>query len=146
MVEAAKERFAPLRKRFRAYPRYKDSGAEWLGTIPGHWEPSRLKYLARINMGQSPPSDIVNTSGEGLPFLQGNADFGAKQPTAHTFCPYPPKVAGPGDILISVRAPVGALNYADREYGIGRGLCAIRPFGPVLERRYCSYSLQIARS
>lgn len=131
---------------FRPHPQYKDSGVEWLGKIPAHWEARRLKYLSRIIMGQSPPSDIVNTFGEGLPFLQGNADFGSEHPTARTYCPYPPKVAAPEDILISVRAPVGAINSADREYGIGRGLCAIRPFVRQLGRRYCSYFLQVARS
>jgi len=134
------------RRRFRAYPQYKDSGVDWLGKIPAHWEARRLKYLSRIIMGQAPPSEIVNTFGEGLPFLQGNADFGTEHPTARTFCPYPPKVAAPQDILISVRAPVGAINSADREYGIGRGLCAIRPFIRQLERRYCNNLLQTAHS
>jgi len=122
----------------------KDSGVEWLGKIPAHWEVKRLKYVSRIIMGQSPPSDIVNILGDGLPFLQGNADFGAEHPTARTFCPFPNKVAAPKDILVSVRAPVGAINIADREYGIGRGLCAIRPYFLQLEPRYCSNFLQIA--
>jgi type I restriction enzyme S subunit len=132
-------------RRFRPYPKYKDSGVEWLGEIPAHWEAKRLKLASFINMGQSPSSDIVNTSGEGLPFLQGNADFGAEHPTAQTFCPAPPKIAEFGDVLLSVRAPVGALNLADQKYGIGRGLCAIRPNIQILERTFCHYSLQIAR-
>jgi type I restriction enzyme S subunit len=133
------------RQRFQPYPKYKDSGVEWLGEIPAHWEIKSLKLISSINMGQSPPSDIVNTSGEGLPFLQGNADFGAVHPTAQTFCPSPPKIAELEDILLSVRAPVGALNIADRKYGIGRGLCAVHPAIHVLEREYCHYVLQIAR-
>ena len=96
-------------------------------------------------MGQSPSSDIVNTSGEGLPFLQGNADFGTEHPMAQTFCPAPPKIAEFGDVLLSVRAPVGALNLADHKYGIGRGLCAIRPNIQILDRAFCHYVLQIAR-
>lgn len=123
----------------------KDSDVEWLGEIPAHWEVKRLKLASSINMGQSPSSDIVNTSGEGLPFLQGNADFGKEHPTAHTFCPAPPKIAEFGDVLLSVRAPVGALNLADQKYGIGRGLCAIRPNIQILERTFCHYVLQIAR-
>ena len=146
MSKAGLIELAARPRRFKPYPAYKDTGVEWLRKIPAHWEVKRLKYLSRIIMGQSPPSDIVNTFGEGLPFLQGNADFGTEHPTARTFCPYPPKVAVPGDILISVRAPVGAINRADRAYGIGRGLCAIRPIIRQLERRYCSYLLQIARS
>jgi type I restriction enzyme S subunit len=132
-------------RRFRPYPKYKASGVEWLGEIPAHWEAERLKLVSFINMGQSPSSEIVNTSGEGLPFLQGNADFGTEHPTAQTFCPAPPKIAEFGDVLLSVRAPVGALNLADQKYGIGRGLCAIRPNIQILERTFCHYVLQIAR-
>lgn len=86
-----------------------------------------LKHVARIIAGQSPPSDLVSDlNGEQLPFLQGNAEFGAAHPIPRRQCDAAPKRAEPGDILLSVRAPVGALNRADREYGIGRGLCAIR--------------------
>ena len=131
--------------KWRPYPKYKDSGVEWLGEIPAHWEAKRLKLSSFINMGQSPSSDIVNTSGEGLPFLQGNADFGTKHPTAQTFCLAPPKIAEFGDVLLSVRAPVGALNLADQKYGVGRGLCAIRPNIQILELAFCYYVLQIAR-
>ena len=88
----------------------------------------RLKYLARIEMGQSPPSTQYSSSSEdGLPFLQGTADFGAARPTPRVYCGSPTKLASAGDILFSVRAPVGDLNLAAQEFGIGRGLCAIRP-------------------
>jgi type I restriction enzyme S subunit len=133
------------RRKYISYSTYKDSGFEWIGKIPGHWETWRLKFVSFINLGQSPSSDIVNTSGEGLPFLQGNADFGTEHPAAQTFCRTPPKIAESGDILLSVRAPVGALNLADQKYGIGRGLCAIRPNIQILERMFCHYVLQIAR-
>ena len=79
-------------------------------------------------MGQSPPSSTYSRSPEdGLPFLQGCADFGEATPDPRVYSPDPTKVALPGDILLSVRAPVGELNVADRTFGIGRGLCAIRP-------------------
>ena len=91
----------------------------------------RLKYCAHIEMGQSPPStEYSSTSEDGLPFLQGTADFGAASPTPRVYCGSPTKLARAGDILFSVRAPVGALNLADQEFGIGRGLCAIRPQQP----------------
>lgn len=88
-------------------------------------------------MGQSPPSDIVNRFDEegGFPFLQGNAEFGDELPSPLHACQGPAKVARKGDLLVSVRAPVGALNIADQDYGIGRGLCAIRWNG-FLEPRY----------
>jgi type I restriction enzyme, S subunit len=88
----------------------------------------RLKYRAHIEMGQSPPSAEYSLSiDEGLPFLQGTADFGPLSPMPRVYCASPTKVAASGDILFSVRAPVGELNVADQEVGIGRGLCAIRP-------------------
>ena len=87
----------------------------------------RLKYCAGIEMGQSPPSVRYSSLPEvGLPFLQGTADFGAESPSPRVYCELPAKVARAGDILLSVRAPVGVLNRADQDVGIGRGLCAIR--------------------
>jgi type I restriction enzyme, S subunit len=88
----------------------------------------RLKYLAHTEMGQSPPSTQYSDSRDnGLPFLQGTADFGSISPFPQVYCEAPTKIAQFGDILLSVRAPVGDLNKADQDYGIGRGLCAIRP-------------------
>lgn len=111
--------------RYQPYPDYKDSGVEWLGDVPNNWLLSRLKFESLINMGQSPNSDDCNQDGLGLPFLQGNAEFGDKYPSPKQFCEIPRKIADEGDLLFSVRAPVGALNIADQKYGIGRGLCAI---------------------
>ncbi|MBZ5500249.1 MAG: restriction endonuclease subunit S [Acidobacteriia bacterium] len=88
----------------------------------------RLKYLAHLEMGQSPPSTMYTLSPEdGLPFLQGTADFGVQFPEPKVYCDSPTKIAITGDILFSVRAPVGELNIARQNTGIGRGLCAIRP-------------------
>ena len=84
-----------------------------------------LKNIAKITMGQSPESSSYNEDGEGLPFYQGNADFGELYPNERVWCNDPKKVAEPNDILISVRAPIGALNYAKNKCCIGRGLAAI---------------------
>ena len=90
----------------------------------------RLKHCAAIEMGQSPPSARYSSLPEdGLPFLQGTADFGPESPSPRVYCELPTKVARAGDILLSVRAPVGALNLANQDVGIGRGLCAIRSAG-----------------
>ncbi|WP_194866727.1 restriction endonuclease subunit S [Pseudoalteromonas sp. PPB1] len=112
-------------KKYQAYPKYENSGVDWLGSIPVGWKPTRLKHVVHINMGQSPNSDDCNIEGCGLPFLQGNAEFTSKSPQAKQFCPIPKKVAKKGELLFSVRAPVGALNIADIDYGIGRGLCSL---------------------
>ena len=112
--------------KYDKYDKYKDSGVEWLGEIPSHWNQTYLKYVVLINMGQSPSSEDCNIDGIGIPFLQGNAEFGTYSPTAKNYCPIPKKIADKGDLLFSVRAPVGALNYADMQYGIGRGLCSLK--------------------
>jgi len=86
-----------------------------------------LTDVADLIMGQSPPSSTYNEGGDGLAFFQGKADFGFRHPTPRLFCNVPLKIAKPHDILMSVRAPVGPTNIADRECCIGRGLAAIRP-------------------
>ena len=86
-----------------------------------------IKDICAINMGQSPDSNSYNENGEGVPFFQGNADFGERYPVTRKWCSAPTKIAKSGDILISVRAPIGALNYAKEECCIGRGLAALAP-------------------
>ena len=87
----------------------------------------KLKDVCTINMGQSPDSDSYNENGHGVPFFQGNADFGERYPITRKWCSAPTKMAVPEDILISVRAPIGAMNYAKEECCIGRGLAALTP-------------------
>ena len=89
------------------------------------WEYKKLGDVCDVVMGQSPASDTYNDS-NGLPFFQGNADFGKEHPNVRVYCNAPIKIAYPNDILISVRAPIGAINIADCECCIGRGLAAIR--------------------
>ena len=86
---------------------------------------ARLDQICKLNMGQSPDSSSYNENKMGMPFFQGNADFGTLHPTIRIWCSAPTKVANPGDILISVRAPIGALNIANVECCIGRGLAAL---------------------
>ena len=94
-----------------------------------NWTTAHLGSVATINMGQSPPSSTVNDDGLGMPFIQGNAEFGPRSPRPVKYCSKPQKQAQPGDILLSVRAPVGALNLTDRPLCIGRGLSAITATG-----------------
>ena len=124
------------------YPEYKPSGIPWLGDIPAHWKAIPLKYVATTIMGQSPPSADCSDEPIGLPFLQGCAEFGLHHPTPVQYCRKPPKTTPPGAILLSVRAPVGRLNMADQEYGIGRGLCAIIPKNEILNTALTRYQLE----
>ncbi|WP_240333414.1 restriction endonuclease subunit S [Salinibacter ruber] len=98
-----------------------------LGSVPEEWNISSLPNVVEIEMGSSPPSSTYNEQEEGLPFYQGNADFGHMTPKVSTWCSDPVKTAGEDDVLISIRAPVGDLNIADEHCCIGRGLAALRP-------------------
>lgn len=85
----------------------------------------KLKDFATINMGQSPKGETYNTDGNGMPFLQGRKTFGRIYPTIDTWTTNPIKIANKDEILMSVRAPVGDMNFANKEICIGRGLCSI---------------------
>ena len=95
--------------------------------LPDGWEWLKLPEVADLIMGQSPPGSTYNKDGNGLPFYQGKADFGYPFPIPRVYCTKPKKVAQPGDILMSVRAPVGPTNLVNNECAIGRGLSIIRP-------------------
>ncbi len=97
-----------------------------LGRIPERWEVKRLADVCDIVMGQSPKSEFYNDRGEGLPFHQGVTDFGERFPVDRVYCTAENRIAEEGDILFSVRAPVGRLNISTKRIVIGRGLCAIR--------------------
>lgn len=94
--------------------------------LPQGWTPSTVGSEFQLTMGQSPPGDTYNESGEGLPFFQGRTDFGFRFPERRKFCSSPSRVAKAGDTLISVRAPVGDLNVAWEGCCIGRGVAAAR--------------------
>lgn len=90
------------------------------------WKECRLGEIAIVNMGQSPKSDTYNYEKNGVHFFQGNRTFGRLLPTIDTYCSSPTKIAEKNDILFSVRAPVGDINYSPEKVCIGRGLCSIR--------------------
>ena len=96
-------------------------------------------------MGQSPPSSTYRSTPEGVPFFQGKADFGALHPTPQVWCVEPLKMAEPGDVLMSVRAPVGPTNVAAAACCIGRGLAALRP-GSRMIRPFLLHTLRAAEA
>lgn len=85
----------------------------------------KLKDIADINMGQSPSGSSYKNNGRGIPFLQGNKTFGSLYPTIDTWTTEPKKIGKKNSVLMSVRAPVGDLNIANKDICIGRGLCSI---------------------
>ena len=94
--------------------------------LPPNWRWVRLEEVCEVNMGQSPPSKTYNQNEVGLPFFQGKSDFGELYPSPRVWCSAPKKIAIEGDILISVRAPVGPTNLTNIKCCIGRGLAALR--------------------
>lgn len=110
---------------------YKTSGGKMVYNpilkreIPEGWEVKKLSDIANITMGQSPDGSSYNEEGQGTIFFQGSTDFGWLFPTIRQYTTSPGRMAKKGDILLSVRAPVGDMNIADNDCCIGRGLAAL---------------------
>ena len=110
---------------------YKSSGGAMVWNdklkreIPQGWSNGVLSDVANITMGQSPDGSSYNEDGEGIIFYQGSTDFGLRFPNIRQYTTSPSRYANKGDILMSVRAPVGALNIANNDCCIGRGLSAL---------------------
>ncbi len=111
---------------------YKSSGGEMVfdetlkREIPKGWEVKSLNQVADIVMGQSPDGTSYNLEQEGTIFFQGSTDFDWRFPNVRQYTTSPTRFAQKGDILLSVRAPVGDLNISPFECCIGRGLAALR--------------------
>lgn len=114
--------------------------AEGKTQIPSGWTIRTLGEpdISTILMGQSPLSSTYNRTRRGLPFFQGKTDFGQRFPTPRVWCSAPVRVAEPADVLVSVRAPVGAANLALETCCIGRGVAAVRP-GPATTSEFLFY-------
>ena len=110
---------------------YKSSGGAMVynenlkRNIPEGWNDGIFADIANITMGQSPDGSSYNETGEGEIFYQGSTDFGIRFPSVRMYTTSPTRYAKQGDILMSVRAPVGAVNIANSDCCIGRGLSAI---------------------
>jgi len=85
-----------------------------------------LGDVVDIQMGQSPNSSNYNSRGDGLPLIQGNADISNRQTIKRVFTSQITKLGKAGDILMSVRAPVGEIARATFDVCLGRGVCALR--------------------
>ena len=105
-----------------------------------------LSAFAEVTMGQSLDAAACNTTERGLPFLQGCAEFGATHPDANIYCDPPLRVARSGSVLISVRAPVGTMNYADRDYCIGRGLGAFKAKSGLANTTFLKHAVELNSS
>ena len=109
--------------------------------IPLGWDVRELSDIANITMGQSPPGESYNDEGEGKLFFQGCTDFGNRFPSVRLYTTQPTRFAKTGDILLSVRAPVGTINIAKEDCCIGRGLAALNS-----KNNTITYLLEVMRN
>ncbi len=118
----------------------------WLAEFderPVDWRVAKLGGLIHVIAGQSPDGSTILQTEEGLPFLQGNAEFTEIYPKAEYWCNTANKQCLAGDTLISVRAPVGEMNKADQPYGLGRGIAALRAID--IDADFLFYGMQLWR-
>ena len=116
---------------------YRSSGgkmvwnAELKREIPDGWKVTTLGKIFDITMGSSPKGDSLNENQEGMEFYQGSTDFGNLFPKKRVYTTSPIRLAKAQDVLLSVRAPVGDMNFAINDCCIGRGLAAIHCKSPL---------------
>jgi type I restriction enzyme S subunit len=97
-----------------------------LGPVPSEWKVGTLSDLVDVTMGQSPPGSSYSSEPDGgLPLVQGMGGFGARYPTSEVRTSAPTRRARAGVTLMTVRAPVGAVNIARAEVCLGRGVAGI---------------------
>jgi type I restriction enzyme S subunit len=101
-----------------------------------------LVETAKVIMGQSPSGATYNETGDGLPLLNGPTEFGTSHPTCTLFTTDSRRECEAGDLIFCVRgSTTGRMNWADRKYSLGRGVCAIR--GETrLETRFIRYCIE----
>ena len=123
-VEALKDyKNGMMQKIFSRELRFKDDE----GRDYPEWEEKKLGDIAYITMGQSPSSSCYNEEYIGLPLIQGNADVKDRKTSPRLYTSEITKICEIGDIIMSVRAPVGAISMSLHNACIGRGVCSIKP-------------------
>jgi type I restriction enzyme S subunit len=105
------------------------TGQTRLPGFRGEWEVKRLGSVAEILMGQSPDSRNYNRRGDGVPLVQGNADIENRRSIARVWTTQLTKEGRAGDLLLTVRAPVGSVGVISERCCLGRGVCSLRPRG-----------------
>lgn len=118
---------------------YKTSGGEMveseLGMIPKGWTITTLSKYGKLQMGLSPKSNTYNEEGIGIPLLNGAADFSGKLITPNKYTTDPKRICKENDLVFCIRATIGNITYADKQYCLGRGVASITP----LHETYSEY-------
>jgi len=103
----------------------KESGIEWIGKIPKHWDITKIKYYCNVSMGQSPDSKYYTKDDNYTIFVQGNADLKNGKVIPRNYTKYVTKIANKNDLLLTVRAPCGDVAITEYQICIGRGVSSI---------------------
>jgi type I restriction enzyme S subunit len=111
-----------MQKIFNQEIRFKDEN----GNEFPEWEVQALGDVSEITMGQSPNSNSYNSENIGMPLIQGNADISHRKTNPRNWTSEPTKLCKIGDLIVTVRAPVGAVAKSIHDACIGRGVCSIR--------------------
>lgn len=105
------------------------------------WIHTKLGTVARVIMGQAPLGSTYNEKNQGLPLIAGAGDLSATYPNPVRWTTSPIQVCQTGDLIFCVRATIGVMNWADKEYCLGRGVAAIRPNNDLIDSEYLYYCL-----
>jgi type I restriction enzyme, S subunit len=125
-IEKLEALITAKQKRKKAIMQQLLTGKKRFAGFDGEWERNVLGRVAEIVMGSSPKSEAYNEIGEGLPLLQGNADIKNRVSVPRIYTSQITKICNPNDILLSVRAPVGAIARSLHKACIGRGITSIK--------------------
>lgn len=145
---------ASVQRKWKAYPAYKNSGAEWLGKVPAHWNIKKLKYLFRVVNGSTPKStegdfwdgEIPWVTPEDLGALSdGTIRSTARYITEAGYQSCGTSLVPAGSLVLSTRAPIGHLAIAGVELCTNQG-CRSLVFQPGLNRKFFFYQLLAARN
>jgi len=102
----------------------------------------RLGDVSTITMGTSPKGHTYNENGIGMPLLNGPTEFGPDYPHCTLYTTDPKRECEPGDLIFCVRgSTTGRMNWADKKYALGRGVCSFRGSSKS-ETKYIRYILE----
>jgi type I restriction enzyme S subunit len=120
------------------------TGKTRLPGFSGEWQVKKLGEIVQINMGQSPDSENYNHKGIGIPLIQGNADIENRKSIVRVWTTQITKVCDKGDLILTVRAPVGSIGIASEYSCLGRGVCSLKPIN--YDINFLFHSLVFAES
>ncbi|NOI35177.1 hypothetical protein F0250_14585 [Vibrio cyclitrophicus] len=103
------------------------------------WPLVNLSTICQIDMGSAPKGSTYVELDSGVPLIAGAADYGDVFPRPKKATLEPTKLCKKGDIIICVRATIGDLNWADKEYCLGRGVAGLRVHDEKLDSKYLWY-------